>query len=99
MQSITELANIFKELGTLVSDQGTILDRIDYNVEVAATHVDKGHGELVQTENYQKKAGKKMFIVLLIVIIIGLIFAVLFAKKVKENSSSSSSSSSSGGDG
>ncbi len=47
-QSINELAVIFKELSTLVVDQGTILDRIDYNIEVAATHVEKGHKELVK---------------------------------------------------
>lgn len=31
-QSIEELAGIFKELAVLVIDQGTILDRIDYNM-------------------------------------------------------------------
>ena len=31
-KSIEELAAIFKELAVLVIDQGTILDRIDYNM-------------------------------------------------------------------
>ena len=32
-KSIYDLAEIFKDLQTLVIDQGTLLDRIDYNVE------------------------------------------------------------------
>ena len=32
-QSIEELSEIFKELAVLVIDQGTILDRIDFNME------------------------------------------------------------------
>jgi len=46
-KSITELAEIFKELAVLVIDQGTILDRIDFNMEQAVEHVKEGNKSLV----------------------------------------------------
>ncbi|RPB22281.1 t-SNARE [Terfezia boudieri ATCC MYA-4762] len=50
-KGIIELADIFKELQTMVIDQGTMLDRIDYNIENMAVHVKAAEKELVQ-ENY-----------------------------------------------
>ena len=46
---INELALIFKELSILVVEQGTVLDRIDYNVEQARMQVQKGNSELQKT--------------------------------------------------
>lgn len=45
-ESITELAELFKDLSALVIDQGTLFDRIDYNVEQMATHVRAAAAEL-----------------------------------------------------
>ncbi|RKP40415.1 t-SNARE [Dimargaris cristalligena] len=45
-KSITTVAEIFKEMQTMVIDQGTLLDRIDYNVEQVVVHVKKANEEL-----------------------------------------------------
>jgi syntaxin 16 len=42
------LSEIFKELQTMVIDQGTMLDRIDYNVELARDRVKDAHVDLGQ---------------------------------------------------
>ena len=45
-QGIIELADIFKELQGMVIDQGTMLDRIDYNIENMAVNVKGADEEL-----------------------------------------------------
>ena len=45
-KGIIELADIFKDLSNMVIDQGTMLDRIDYNVERMAVDVKAADKEL-----------------------------------------------------
>ncbi|KAJ3089044.1 Syntaxin-16 [Quaeritorhiza haematococci] len=53
VKSIHGLAEIFKELQTMVIDQGTVLDRIDYNIEMVHVHTESAYKEL------EKVSGKK----------------------------------------
>ena len=61
--SIKELAVLFKELSTLVIEQGTIIDRIDYNIETALESTKKGKVHLVRAREAQKsnRARKILF--------------------------------------
>lgn len=45
-KGIIELSDIFKDLQTMVIDQGTMLDRIDFNVERMTTEVKGAEKEL-----------------------------------------------------
>lgn len=45
-KGIIELSDIFRELQTMIIDQGTMLDRIDYNVERMGTEVKAADREL-----------------------------------------------------
>ena len=72
-QGIIELADIFKELQTMIIDQGTILDRIDVNVETALTEVKKADKELIVATGYQKKSVKRKIILFLLLLVIGMI--------------------------
>ena len=51
-RGIIELADIFKDLQTMVIDQGTMLDRIDYNVERMAVDVKAADKELTVVSGY-----------------------------------------------
>ncbi len=52
--SVKDLAVLFKELSTLVIEQGSIIDRIDYNVETAMVNTQKGKKHLVKAREAQK---------------------------------------------
>lgn len=84
-QGIIELSDLFRDLQTMVIDQGTMLDRIDYNVERMATDVKAAEKELVVADGYQKKTTKRKLILLLILLIVGAI--ILLALKPKFHSS------------
>lgn len=45
-KGIIELSDIFRDLQTMIIDQGTMLDRIDYNVERMVTDVKEADKEL-----------------------------------------------------
>ncbi|WVZ05096.1 hypothetical protein V8G54_018442 [Vigna mungo] len=60
VKSVHELAQIMKDLSVLVIDQGTIVDRIDYNIQSVSTSVEEGLKQLQKAERTQKKGGMIM---------------------------------------
>lgn len=67
VQSVNELAQIMKDLSVLVIDQGTIVDRIDYNVQNVATSVEEGFKQLQKAERTQRKGGMVMCATVLVI--------------------------------
>lgn len=53
-QSISDLHGIFKELAVHVIDQGTVLDRIDYNIEQVVYQSQEANTQLRKAEQSQK---------------------------------------------
>jgi syntaxin 16 len=84
-QGIIELANIFQDLQTMVIDQGSMLDRIDYNVERMATDVKEADKELTVATGYQKRTTKRKIILLLILVVVAL-FILLMLKPSRRSS-------------
>lgn len=87
-QGIIELANIFQELQTMVIDQGSMLDRIDYNVERMATDVKEADKELKVASGYQRRSIKRKVMLLLAILIAG-VFILLSIKLSRKGGSSS----------
>ncbi|CAH3022203.1 unnamed protein product [Porites evermanni] len=80
VQSISELNEIFRDLATMIVEQGTILDRIDYNVEQAAVKVEEGLEQLRKGEKHQKASRKMLCIIFLAIVVIIMLLALVITK-------------------
>ncbi len=69
------MAQIFKDLNQLVIEQGTIVDRIDYNMDQAVTKVKEGLQQVVKAEEY-KKSNRPWTIIIVLVLIIAACVAI-----------------------
>lgn len=80
VSSIVDLNSIFKDLAHMVVDQGTVLDRIDYNVERTQGQVTSGLQQLQKADRYQRSNRKMKCIVGLAVTVI-IMFVLLIIVK------------------
>ena len=78
LTNVNELATIFKDIQTLVMEQGSILDRIDYNIDVAGDNVVKSKKSLIKANEYHKQNCFRNIILVLIVIIFIEVFMLIF---------------------
>ncbi|KAG6014187.1 hypothetical protein E4U54_005690 [Claviceps lovelessii] len=83
-QGIIELSDLFRDLQNMVIDQGTLLDRIDYNVERMYEDVKGADQELNLASGYQRRATKRRVILLLVIFIVGLLILLLIKPKKQE---------------
>lgn len=81
VKSIYDLNDIFKDLGHMVHEQGTIMDRIDYNVEQTQTRVSEGLRQLQRAEMYQRK-NRKMCIILILAVVTFFMLLLLILTKL-----------------
>lgn len=78
LNNVNELATIFKDIQTLVMEQGSILDRIDYNIDEASIHTSKGKQHLMNASELQKKNCFRNVMLFLILFIFIECFILIF---------------------
>ena len=66
LNSMSNLASTFSYLKNLVLEQGTVLDRIDYNIDAAAINTAKGKKHLMNASELQKKSCFRNIIIFLV---------------------------------
>lgn len=80
VKSIVDLNTIYKDLSNMVQEQGTILDRIDYNVENTQTKVFEGYKQLQKAERYQR-ANRKMYCIMILAVVTLFMLLLLIVTK------------------
>ncbi|KAE9036558.1 hypothetical protein PR003_g5536 [Phytophthora rubi] len=78
-KSVATLATMFKEVADMVIDQGTLIDRIDYNMEQVVERMRSGLNQLDRAEKYQRNTRPERCIFLLLSLIT-LCFFILVMK-------------------
>ncbi|GAA5919918.1 hypothetical protein JCM6882_007269 [Rhodosporidiobolus microsporus] len=69
-QGITELNQIFKDLGQIVGEQQSMVDNIETNVISVARDTHGASTQLTEAHAYQRKAGRRMFCLLLVFLLV-----------------------------
>ncbi|KAL7643347.1 UNVERIFIED_CONTAM: hypothetical protein RMT77_006639 [Armadillidium vulgare] len=80
---IFDVNQIFKDLATMVHEQGEVIDSIEANVEMAQQNVGQGASQLNQAAQYQNKARRKklcLFIIFAVVLAVLILIIVLSTK-------------------
>ncbi|CED83255.1 SNARE protein TLG2/Syntaxin 16 [Phaffia rhodozyma] len=77
-QSITELANLFRDLGDMVLEQGTMMDSIEYNIEVVARETEGAVEELKIATRYQSQTGRRKCILFLLLMIFAVVIVIIY---------------------
>lgn len=80
---ILDVNEIFKDLATMVNEQGETIDSIEGNVDKAYTNVEAGTSQLAKAAEYQRKSRKKMCILLVILVIIVAVVTIIIVASVK----------------
>ena len=71
VKSINQLTNVYKQLNELVIDQGSLIDRIDFNIQETCGHVERGVEHLKGADDKASSpAAQKCMVCLIIGILI-----------------------------
>ncbi|XP_041484972.1 syntaxin-7-like isoform X2 [Lytechinus variegatus] len=80
---ILDVNQIFKDLATMVHEQGDMIDSIEANVESAEVHVEQANTQLEKAVTYQSKARRKKFLLLICVLVLIVVVALIIYFSVR----------------
>ncbi|CAF3973634.1 unnamed protein product [Rotaria sordida] len=75
LKSIEDVNEIFRDIAALISNQGTILDQIEYNIENTAVQIEQGNKHLTKAVEH-KQRGLRFKLILIGVVVLVLLFII-----------------------
>ncbi len=80
LDSMREVVKLLQSMHLIVVEQGSLVDRIDYNLEQAARSVAQAHGHLAHTKTRQATIDNRKYLLLLLVLLIFFLLVAISAK-------------------
>ncbi|XP_051265285.1 syntaxin-7 [Dicentrarchus labrax] len=80
---ITDINDIFKDLGMMVHEQGDMIDSIEANVENADVSVQSGTQQLARAAEYQRSSRKKICILMIVLAVAATVIGLIIWGAVK----------------
>ena len=77
LSSIVELHDMFQQISSLIIEQGSLLDRIDHNIEITHDHIVSGNEYLKDAEKSQSQGCLMMLIIFMAVVVVFLAFLLI----------------------
>lgn len=81
IKEVTEVQEVMRDISVLVVEQGSMVDRIDQNVSVAAEHVERGV-EHIRRAHEASKGGAMATCIFVLLIAIAVLFVVMLFVKI-----------------
>ncbi|KAM6991901.1 syntaxin-7 isoform 1-T2 [Tautogolabrus adspersus] len=81
---ITDINDIFKDLGLMVHEQGDMIDSIEANVENADVSVQSATQQLARAAEYQRSSRKKICILLIVLAVVAVIIGLIIWGALKK---------------
>ncbi|CAF0998251.1 unnamed protein product [Adineta steineri] len=80
LKSIEDINEIFRDVAALVSNQGTILDQIEYNIENTVVQLEQGNKHLAKAVQHKRRGLK--FKLILIGVCLSVLFFIIFVASI-----------------
>ena len=69
VRGVTNLQELFKDLHVIVIEQGSILDRIDYNIDIGFNNISKGKKKIISADEHHRSSCFRNIILFLLICI------------------------------